>query len=223
MTTFATGKWIGVILNEPVGKNNGTLKGTVYFSCAENCGMFVRPSQLVVLDDAGNPVEMSTSGEKTTRSQLSTSRLSLASSRQSLLSSRSQLASQLASPDTERSVPTPAAMSSSTSERTDKKSSISPPEYSSASKRESFVETGFLETLRPQFTPGQSINSPAISAEDKLNALQQQQHIEELKSEIVDLTKELETIRQRRSEDKERLKEFDKMKTQFRTTAGIQI
>ncbi|XP_037036210.1 dynactin subunit 1 isoform X2 [Bradysia coprophila] len=228
MTTFATGKWIGVILNEPVGKNNGTLKGTVYFSCAENCGMFVRPTQLVVLDDAGNPVEMSTSGEKTTRSRLSTSgsvrsvastrpttsRLSLASSRQSLLGSRSQLASQLASPDTERSVPAP-AMSSSTSERTEKKSSISPPEYSSASKRESFVETGFLETLRPQFTPGQSITSPAISAEDKLNALQQQQHIEELKSQIVDLTEKLETIRQRRSEDKERLKEFDKMKTQF--------
>lgn len=48
-----------------------------------------------------------------------------------------------------------------------------------------------------------------------MNALQQQQHIEELKSQIVDLTEKLETIRQRRSEDKERLKEFDKMKTQF--------
>lgn len=32
MTTFATGKWVGVILNEPVGKNNGSLKGTVYFT-----------------------------------------------------------------------------------------------------------------------------------------------------------------------------------------------
>lgn len=32
MTAFATGKWVGVILNEPVGKNNGSIKGTVYFS-----------------------------------------------------------------------------------------------------------------------------------------------------------------------------------------------
>lgn len=78
-----------------------------------------------------------------------------------------------------------------------------------------YFQTGFLETLRPQFIAGQSLTSPAISAEDKLNALQQQQHIEELKSHIVDLTEKLETIKQRRSEDKERLKEFDKMKTQF--------
>lgn len=59
------------------------------------------------------------------------------------------------------------------------------------------------------------MTSPAVTAEDKLNALQQLQHIEELKSQIVDLTEKLETIRQRRNEDKERLKEFDKMKTQF--------
>lgn len=60
----------------------------------------------------------------------------MAGSRQSLLGSRSQLVS----PATERPVPTPAAMASSTSERTEKKSSMSPPEYTSGSKRESFVE-----------------------------------------------------------------------------------
>ena len=32
VTTFSTGKWVGVILNEPVGKNNGSVKGTNYFS-----------------------------------------------------------------------------------------------------------------------------------------------------------------------------------------------
>jgi hypothetical protein len=29
--TFATGKWIGVILDEPKGKNNGTVRGHAYF------------------------------------------------------------------------------------------------------------------------------------------------------------------------------------------------
>lgn len=29
--TFASGKWIGVILDEAKGKNNGTIKGQVYF------------------------------------------------------------------------------------------------------------------------------------------------------------------------------------------------
>lgn len=28
---FASGKWIGVILDEPKGKNNGTIKGQAYF------------------------------------------------------------------------------------------------------------------------------------------------------------------------------------------------
>jgi dynactin 1 len=32
MTSFAVGKWVGVILDEPKGKNNGTLKGTTYFT-----------------------------------------------------------------------------------------------------------------------------------------------------------------------------------------------
>lgn len=94
---------------------------------------------------------------------------------------------------------------------------MSPPDSSLASKRASFVETGFLETLRPQFTPGQSLTSPspALTAEDKLHALQQQQELDELKIQNRDLTEKLDTLKQRRSEDKERLREFDKMKTQF--------
>lgn len=30
-TLFAPGKWIGVILDEPKGKNNGTVQGKSYF------------------------------------------------------------------------------------------------------------------------------------------------------------------------------------------------
>lgn len=31
MTSFASGKWAGIILNEPKGKNNGTIQGSSYF------------------------------------------------------------------------------------------------------------------------------------------------------------------------------------------------
>jgi dynactin complex subunit len=31
MTSFAVGKWVGVVLDEPKGKNNGTIKGNKYF------------------------------------------------------------------------------------------------------------------------------------------------------------------------------------------------
>lgn len=57
-TTFASGKWIGVKLDEPKGKNNGSVKGQVYFQCEENCGVFVRPTQVIPLDEDGKPIEM---------------------------------------------------------------------------------------------------------------------------------------------------------------------
>lgn len=34
---FASGKWIGVILDEPKGKNNGTVKGQMYFKVNYDC------------------------------------------------------------------------------------------------------------------------------------------------------------------------------------------
>lgn len=50
-TLFASGKWVGIILDEPKGKNDGTVQGKRYFSCEENHGIFVRPSQIQVIDD----------------------------------------------------------------------------------------------------------------------------------------------------------------------------
>lgn len=87
------------------------------------------------------------------------------------------------------------------------------------SKRESFIETGFTETLKPQFTPGQPIASPALTAqhsvEEKINLLQLQQENDDLRNQVRDLSEKLETLKQRRNEDKERFREYDKMKTQF--------
>lgn len=37
-TQFAQGIWAGVELEEPLGKNDGTLKGVVYFKCPRNHG-----------------------------------------------------------------------------------------------------------------------------------------------------------------------------------------
>ncbi|CAH2062374.1 unnamed protein product, partial [Iphiclides podalirius] len=192
--TFASGKWVGIVLDEPKGRHNGTLRGHAYFRCEENYGLFVRQSQLQLLDGDDNPMDtsMTTSTEEpslvksSSNRRLSSSRTSLASSRQSLTSYTSPTTERATSPD--------------------------------LTKRASFIETGFVETLTPQYTPGQSLTSPqpvATSAEDKLANLQAQQEITNLKAEVEDLKEKLETLKVRRSEDREKIRELERLRLQL--------
>ncbi|XP_061106442.1 CAP-Gly domain-containing linker protein 2 isoform X5 [Conger conger] len=45
-TQFAPGQWAGVVLNELVGKNDGSVGGVRYFECQPHQGIFTRPSKL---------------------------------------------------------------------------------------------------------------------------------------------------------------------------------
>lgn len=228
MTNFAVGKWVGIILEEAKGKNNGTLKGQTYFTCQENFGMFVRPTQLTVIGGGGNitgssseditSADASTKPSATRASRLSGSRQSLSSSRQSLLSS---------------SVTDKVSDLSSSANKTTRKSmlvqpssraSMGPPmnpssaagDNNAPTQRSSFVETGFLEILTPQFTSSQPMRSPSFTTiEERTNSAEQQKLIDELQRQVADLTEKLETVKQRRLEDKDRYRDFDKMKIQF--------
>ncbi|XP_064465841.1 dynactin subunit 1-like [Ornithodoros turicata] len=59
-TAFSSGKWVGVILDEPKGRNNGTVQGRTYFTCDEGHGIFVRQLQLSLLEEE-DPQPSSTS------------------------------------------------------------------------------------------------------------------------------------------------------------------
>eukprot|EP00923_Selenidium_pygospionis_P019406 GHVN01033968.1.p2 GENE.GHVN01033968.1~~GHVN01033968.1.p2 ORF type:complete len:480 (-),score=71.32 GHVN01033968.1:3019-4458(-) len=45
-THLRSGQWAGVELDEPTGKNSGTLDGIVYFRCKERHGVFVHPTRI---------------------------------------------------------------------------------------------------------------------------------------------------------------------------------
>ena len=49
-TKFAHGVWVGVVLDTPEGKNNGSVAGVQYFDCEPNYGLFTRPQKLKKLD-----------------------------------------------------------------------------------------------------------------------------------------------------------------------------
>ncbi|XP_026301420.1 dynactin subunit 1 isoform X2 [Apis mellifera] len=230
-SSFAPGKWIGVILDEPKGKNNGTIKGQSYFKCAENHGMFVRQSQLILLDEAGNrtePASPSSAGSNATtpdetsaaraRSRLNSSRLSLAGSRTLLSapSTESLSGSHHERKDGGESL-IPAPTSTKGASFVEKSPSTSSPPGKKPKAQDDHNNTGFVETLKPQFVPGQVMAGSAAAAnvvEEKLSHLQLQQENENLKSQVRDLTEKVETLRVKRMQDKERIKDFEKTKLQ---------
>ena len=56
-TQFARGVWVGVVLDTPEGKNNGSVGGVQYFNCAPNHGLFTRLQKLTRIEPKPSPVQ----------------------------------------------------------------------------------------------------------------------------------------------------------------------
>nr|XP_021525601.1 CAP-Gly domain-containing linker protein 1 isoform X1 [Aotus nancymaae] len=80
-TQFAPGQWAGIVLDEPIGKNDGSVAGVRYFQCEPLKGIFTRPSKLtrkVQGEDEANGLQTTSASRAT--SPLSTSAASMVSS-----------------------------------------------------------------------------------------------------------------------------------------------
>ncbi|XP_022080743.1 dynactin subunit 1-like isoform X2 [Acanthaster planci] len=198
VTAFASGKWIGVVLDEPKGKNNGIVQGKKYFSCPDNHGIFVRQSQITVEE---SPPGSGTASPGT------------ASPAPTGIPKADKL-----SPSGKKQ---PASTSIKSSESPAEKSlsvrriaKYSPARRSTEGLSRSRVESPITDapsTPSSRLPQPPTAGRPAISGGDA----QSSEQVGSLKLEVQDLKEKLETLRIKRAEDKMKLKEAEKMKIQL--------
>ncbi|XP_063039650.1 dynactin subunit 1 [Engraulis encrasicolus] len=204
-TLFASGKWVGVILDEAKGKNDGTVQGKRYFTCQENHGIFVRQSQIQLVDD----------GENTTSPETPEPATAKVPKREIMDSSKSAKLRGAKPKKVQHVSPTPAPRK--TTARRPKQTTRPVGKMGSGSA--SAAEMSSSEPSTPAQTPLAapvlpspvgtlpSPGAPPIPAPSKEE--------EALRGQVKDLEEKLETLRVKRQEDKAKLKELEKHKIQL--------
>ncbi len=64
-TEFAAGTWVGIELDAPSGKNDGSVGTQRYFECSHEYGVFVRPASIRLYDEFKVPQIRKVSGTPT--------------------------------------------------------------------------------------------------------------------------------------------------------------
>ncbi|KAI8869454.1 hypothetical protein GQ42DRAFT_111903, partial [Ramicandelaber brevisporus] len=70
-TEFSAGRWVGVELDGPHGKNDGSVQGVRYFTCRENYGIFVPARTVKPVNDSSNSSNDGINASNQGRSRLS--------------------------------------------------------------------------------------------------------------------------------------------------------
>ncbi|XP_061439705.1 dynactin subunit 1 isoform X2 [Rhineura floridana] len=192
-TLFATGKWVGVILDEAKGKNDGTVQGRRYFTCDENHGIFVRQSQIQVFDD----------GADTTSPETPESSASKVPKRDS---SEGPKASKLTT--TRRPKPTRTGNSAASGGTAGLSGSAS---ASTGEMSSSEPSTPAQTPLAAPVVPAPALSSP-VAPPLVPSPTKEEEH---LRLQVRDLEEKLETLKMKRNEDKAKLKELEKYKIQL--------
>ncbi|XP_037334619.2 dynactin subunit 1-like isoform X1 [Pungitius pungitius] len=209
-TLFASGKWVGVILDDAKGKNDGTVQGKRYFTCEENHGIFVRQSQLQVVEDATSP-DTPESGTTKIARQKDIPETPRTSKQTPVNVKKWGTPSRL----------TPATSLPSLLMRPTGRSSLMASRESLASSLSGDVsEAGHQGALGAPVTPQPSgspaaMAAPAPATPSKVEPAGSKQEEESMRAQVKDLEEKLETLKMKRTEDKAKLKELEKHKIQL--------
>ncbi|XP_036967592.1 dynactin subunit 1-like isoform X2 [Acanthopagrus latus] len=216
-TLFASGKWVGVILNEAKGKNDGTVQGKRYFTCEENHGIFVRQSQLQVVDDGSSATspESETGPAKSLRQKdIPETPKTAKQTPASIKKSSTRRSAKFTTP----SRLTPATSLPSLLLRPSGRTSLSlraSRESLSSSLSGDVSEAGLSShqgALGAPVVP-QPSGSPAAAAAPVPATPSKEE--ESMRAQVKDLEEKLETLKMKRTEDKAKLKELEKHKIQL--------
>ncbi|XP_037615356.1 dynactin subunit 1-like isoform X4 [Sebastes umbrosus] len=213
-TLFASGKWVGVILDDAKGKNDGTVQGKRYFTCEENHGIFVRQSQLQVVEDGSSATSPDTPESTTSKIP-----------RQKDIPETPRTTKQ--TPASVKKWNTPSRLTPATSllsllVRSSHRSSLTASRESLASSLSGDVSEAGLSShqgalvapVMPQ--PGGSAAAAAGPATPtKVEPAVSKQEEESMRAQVKDLEEKLETLKMKRTEDKAKLKELEKYKIQL--------
>ncbi|XP_072313144.1 dynactin subunit 1-like isoform X2 [Eucyclogobius newberryi] len=194
-TAFASGKWVGVILDEAKGKNDGTVQGKRYFTCEENHGMFVRQSQIQLVDDGADTTSPETPEPgvgKVPKREMDTSKSSKVTAT--------------------RKPKQPSRPAGSMGKGAASGSASASAGELSSSEASTPAQTPLAAPVIPTLhSPG----NPPAPAPSKEEVVMETQEEEALRVQVKDLEEKLETLKMKRTEDKAKLKELEKHKIQL--------
>ncbi|XP_027130434.1 dynactin subunit 1 isoform X3 [Larimichthys crocea] len=207
-TLFASGKWVGVILDEAKGKNDGTVQGKRYFTCEENHGIFVRQSQIQLVDDGADTTSPETPEPGTGKVPRREIQETPKSTKLRGVKPKKVLHVSLTS--------TPAPRK--TTARRPKQPSRPAAGGKGAASGSASASAGEMSSSEPS-TPAQTPLAapviPTLHSPGNPPAPVPSKEEEALRGQVKDLEEKLETLKMKRTEDKAKLKELEKHKIQL--------
>ncbi|KAE8628739.1 hypothetical protein XENTR_v10000196 [Xenopus tropicalis] len=207
-TLFATGKWVGVILDDSKGKNDGTVQGRRYFTCEENHGIFVRQSQIQVIEDGADTTSPETPEPAASKGlKKDVSETPKSSKLRGVKPKKAPTTRKITTRRTKPTRPSSSAASSGTAGASGS-ASASCGEISS-SEPSTPAQTPLAAPIIP--SPSSAILSPVAPLPGPGPTKEE----ENLRAQVKDLDEKLETLKMKRAEDKAKLKELEKSKLQL--------